>query len=150
MRIPVIACLVGLTFVSLVDAQRAAPSVSLPEATYSPKPIYRPEWAKRGLSGKGVVLVTIDSKTGNVSGVQMLQSTGSSELDGAALQAYSQWRFKPGSVPQVKMPITFAPRQATATSAQSKNPLPASSYFLILVGIVVLAMAFFRRGRRMK
>jgi len=78
----------------------------------------------------------------------MLQSTGSSELDGAALQAYSQWRFKPGSIPQVKMPITFAARQATSTSAQPGKPLPASYYLLILIGIVVVAMIFLRRRRR--
>jgi TonB family protein len=143
-----IAYLVALASVSLVDAQSAAPSVPLPEAIYSPKPVYRAEWAKRGLSGKGVVLVTIDPKTGNVFGVKMSQSTGSSELDGAALQAYSQWRFKPGSVPQVKMPITFAARQGTSMSAQSSKPLPASYYFLILIGIVVVAMAFFGRRRR--
>jgi TonB family protein len=142
------ACFAVLVFVSLVDAQSPAPSVPLPEAIYSPKPVYSPEWAKRGLSGKGVVLVTIDPKTGNVSGVRMLQSTGSSELDGAALQAYSKWRFKPGSVPQVKMPITFAARQATSTSAQPTKPLPASYYFLILIGIVVVAMAFLRRRTR--
>src|SRR5689334_24293074 len=99
--------IITFSFVSFAEGQSASPSVSLPVATYTPQPIYRPEWAKQGLAGKGVVLVTIDPKTGNVAGVKMLQSTGNQQLDGAALQAYSQWRFKPGSVPQVKMPIEF-------------------------------------------
>jgi TonB family protein len=148
MRRLAIACLATIGFPLLVDAQSVPPKAALPQAIYSPRPVYRPEWAKQGLSGNGVVLVTIDPKTGNVSGVRMLQSTGSSVLDGAALQAYSQWRFKPGSVTQVKMPISFAGRQAGPASAQPAKPLPASYYFLILVGVVVFAMAFFGRRRR--
>src|SRR5438477_7618649 len=100
-----LAYLIIFAATPLVCAQSASPSIALPQAIYSPQPVYRPEWAKQGLDGKGVVLVTIDSKTGKVAGVQMLQSTGNKQLDGAALQAYSQWRFKPSSVSQVKMPI---------------------------------------------
>jgi TonB family protein len=145
-----LAFLVAHGFSLSVDAQSAAPSVALPEAVYSPKPVYRPEWAKRGLSGSGMVLVTIDPKTGNVSGARMLQSTGSSELDGAALQAYSQWRFKPGSVPQLRMPITFAVRPPAPGSAQAAKPLPSSYYLLILIGIFAIAMVFSKRRRRLK
>src|SRR5262249_3715349 len=54
-----------------------------PKAIYTPQPAYRPEWAKQGLAGKGVALVTIDQQTGKVTGVRMLQSTGNKELDGA-------------------------------------------------------------------
>ncbi len=80
----------------------------------------------------------------------MLQSTGSSLLDGAALQAYSQWRFKPGSVTQVKMPITFTNRQAAQTPVRSARPPPASYYLLILFGLGVFATAVLRRRRKMK
>jgi hypothetical protein len=41
----------------------------------------------------------------------MLTNTGSKLLDGAAPEAYSQWRFQPGTVSQLKMPIEFANRQ---------------------------------------
>ena len=54
-----------------------------------PKPVYRAEWAKQGLTGKGVVLVAIDKQTGMVTGARMLTSTGNQQLDGAALQAYN-------------------------------------------------------------
>ncbi len=136
----------------LVRAQYASPSVALPQAIYSPQPVYRPEWAKQGLAGKGVVLVTIDPKTGSVAGVRMLQSTGNKQLDGAALQAYSQWRFKPGSVPQVKMPIEFASRSKGQTSTKAAQQRPASYWLLILLGLGALVSALpkllSRRGSR--
>ncbi len=125
-----------IPFVSLssVDAQPATPaqSVLLPQAIYSPQPVYRSEWAKQGLTGKGVVLVTIDPKTGMVTGTRMLQSTGNKLLDGAALEAYSKWRFKPGSVPQVKMPIEFAGRPRPQPSKQVQKQ-PAILYVLLIL-----------------
>lgn len=142
------AYIITFGFVSLLGAQPSSPSVSLPQATYTPQPVYRPEWAKQGLSGKGVVLVTIDPKTGTVAGVRMLQSTGNSLLDGAALDAYSKWRFKPGSVSQVKMPIEFTNRPGGQISAQAAKPFPASYYLLILIGVVVLVTTVLKRMKR--
>jgi TonB family protein len=147
-RLLVLAYIITLSFVSFAEGQSASPSVSLPVATYTPQPVYRPEWAKQGLSGKGVVLVTIDPKTGTVAGVRMLQSTGNALLDGAALDAYSKWRFKPGSVPQVKMPIEFANRPKGQISAQAAKPSPASYYFLILIGVGVVVATILKRMRR--
>jgi TonB family protein len=72
-----------------------------------PKPVYLPEWRAQGLTGKGIVLVTVDRKTGVVVGARMLKSTGSKLLDGSALEALSRWHFKPGSKPQVIIPIEF-------------------------------------------
>jgi TonB family protein len=137
-------------FVSVfsLHAQVAAPAAGQqpPKAIYTPKPVYRPEWAKQGLSGKGVVLVTIDQQTGKVTGARMLQSTGNKQLDGAALEAYSQWRFQPGTGSQVKIPIEFATRPKPATAKQAKRP-PAILYPLLILlgfGVAVLVM----RGRR--
>jgi TonB family protein len=135
---------------SRLNAQSATPTILLPRAIYAPKPVYRPEWAKQGLKGKGVALVTIDTKTGRVAGVRMLQSTGSQLLDGAALQAYSQWRFQPGSVPQVKMPIEFTnppPGQISSRGAPQRSTSP---WWLILVGIAAVLFAlpkFLSRSR---
>ena len=136
--------IISIVSLSSVNAQPDTPvqSVSLPQAVYSPQPVYRPEWAKQGLTGKGVVLVTIDPKTGMVTGTRMLQSTGSKLLDGAALEAYSKWRFKPGSVPQVKMPIEFASRPRPQPSKQVQKQ-PAILYVLLIVlafGVAVTAM----------
>ena len=132
LRFPIIP----LVSLSSVDAQPATPaqSVLLPQAIYSPQPVYRPEWTKQGLTGKGVVLVTIDPKTGMVTGTRMLQSTGNKLLDGAALEAYSKWRFKPGSVPQVKMPIEFASRPRPQPSKQVQKQPTILYVLLILLG----------------
>jgi TonB family protein len=121
-----------------------------PKAIYTPRPVYRPEWAKQELAGKGVVLVTIDQQTGKVTGARMLQSTGNKQLDGAALEAYSQWRFQPGTGSQVKIPIEFASRPKPM-APKATAPKPAILYpLLILVGfgVAVIAMRTRRRGAR--
>src|SRR5262249_43003192 len=117
-----------------------------PKAIYTPQPVYRPEWAKQGLAGKGVVLVTIDQQTGTVAGARMVQSTGNKQLDGAALEAYSQWRFQPGTGSQVKIPIEFASRPKPPPP-KAKALQPAILYpLLILIGFGLAVFAM--RGRR--
>jgi TonB family protein len=146
------AFVVSLAFVSSLHAQSASPvrQPSPPRAIYMPKPVYRAEWAKQGLTGKGVVLVNIDKQTGYVTGARMLTSTGNQQLDGAALQAYSQWRFGPRTVTvsQLKIPIEFANRPKPPTA--SRTPLkPAILYpLLILFGfaVAVIAMRARRKG----
>jgi len=145
-----LAIVVSLASVSSLHAQSASPvrQPPAPRAIYTPKPVYRAEWAKQGLTGKGVVLVNIDKQTGKVTGARMLTSTGNQQLDGAALQAYSQWRFDPRTVAvsQLKIPIEFANRPAPPTP--SRTPLkPAILYpLLILFGFAVAVMAM--RARR--
>ena len=118
-----------------------------PKAIYTPGPVYRPEWAKQGLSGKGVVLVTIDEQTGKVTGVRMLQSTGNKQLDGAALETYSQWRFQPGTGSQVKVPIEFASRPKPPAPKRTASQ-PVFLYpLLILIGFGVAVMAMRSRKR---
>ena len=142
-----------LVSVSSLHAQNGTPAVGQqppPKAIYTPKPVYRPEWAKQGLTGKGVVLLTIDQQTGKVTGARMLQSTGNKQLDGAALEAYSQWRFQPGSVPQVKIPIEFANRP-NPPAPKRTTPQPAILYPLLILlgfGVAVIAMRTRRRGVR--
>jgi TonB family protein len=139
---------VSLAFVSSVHAQPASPvrQPPPPRAIFTPQPIYRAEWAKQRLTGKGVVLVNIDKQTGNVTGARMLTSTGNQQLDGAALQAYSQWRFDPRTVAvsQLKIPIEFANRPPPPTA---KRTLPQPVTLLILLVIAGAAMAFFRKRR---
>ena len=141
--------LFALASVCSLHAQIGTPAArpQPPKAIYTPAPVYRPEWAKQGLAGKGVVLVTIDQQTGGVTGARMLKSTGNKQLDGAALEAYSQWRFQPGTGSQVKIPIEFASRPKPATAKQAKSP-PAILYpLLVLVGFGVAVMAMRRRSR---
>jgi TonB family protein len=135
-----------------LHAQTGGPPAGFqpPKGIYTPQPVYRPEWAKQGLTGKGVVLVTIDQQTGKVAGVRMLESTGNKQLDGAALETYSQWRFQPGTGSQVKIPIEFANRPKAPPPKRTAWQ-PALLYpFLILIGFVlaVLVMRSRRTGAR--
>jgi hypothetical protein len=76
----------------------------------------------------------------------MLQSTGNKQLDGAALEAYSQWRFQPGTGLQVKIPIEFATRPKVSVARQTKPPQTLLYPVLILIGLGVAVAAM--RGRR--
>jgi TonB family protein len=76
-------------------------------AIHAAAPIYPLECRARGITGSGIVLATVDKKTGAVIGARMLKSTGNKLLDGSALEALSRWRFKPGTVSQVRIPINF-------------------------------------------
>ena len=142
---------VTLLSASSLRAQPASPvgQPRPPQAIYTPTPVYRTEWAKQRLTGKGVVLVTIDQQTGNVTGAKMLTSTGNQQLDGAALQAYSQWRFDPKTVAvsQLKIPIEFAKRPAPQPA---KRTLPQPVTLLIVLAIAGAAMAFFRRRKSVR
>jgi TonB family protein len=108
--------------------------------------VYRGEWAKQRLTGKGVVLVNIDKQTGNVTGARMLTSTGNQRLDGAALQAYSQWRFDPRTVAvsQLKIPIEFANRPKPQPA---KRALPQPVIILIVLAVAGAAVGILRRKR---
>jgi TonB family protein len=148
MRKVFLVLVVGLAFVSSVHAQPASPvrQPPPPRAIFTPQPVYRTEWAKQRLTGKGVVLVNIDKQTGKVTGARMLMSTGNQQLDGAALQAYSQWRFDPRTVAisQLKIPIEFANRPAPQPA---KRTLPQPVILLILLVIAGAAIGFFRKRR---
>ena len=90
----VIAFLFAFVSSSSLHAQvRTPPRPEPPKAIYTPRPVYRPEWAKQGLIEKGAVLVTIGQQTGKVTGARMLQTTGNKQLDGAALEDHFRVAF---------------------------------------------------------
>jgi TonB family protein len=145
---PLVLTLVSLCSLHAQSVTPAGPGTSV-KPIYTPKPAYQAEWAKRGLTGKGVVLVTIDKDTGKVTGAQMLQSTGSKLLDGSALEAYSKWRFAPGTVSQVKIPVEFANRPIPQMAA--KRTPPAIFYpLLIFLGLGALVMATLKRRKHIR
>jgi TonB family protein len=76
-------------------------------ATYAPKPPYPYEARSRHLTGSGVCVLSIDLASGSVTEASMAQSIGNSILDNAATSTFRQWKFRPGSVAKVKVPITF-------------------------------------------
>ena len=54
--------------------------------------------------------LTLDLKTGTVSKVTVLQSTGAAMLDASAIEAFRRWQWKPGKWKEIDMPITFTMR----------------------------------------
>jgi TonB family protein len=85
--------------VSLSVAQSMAITAPLPEYTY--------EMKRRNLAGNGICLVTVDTTTGTVTDATMFQSTGNALLDKLTTQTFKSWRFKPGTVSQVRVPISY-------------------------------------------
>ncbi len=76
-------------------------------AISAPRPDYPYEARRQHITGSGVCVVTVDTASGNVTDATMAQSTGNSSLDNSTLSAFRRWRFKPGSVSRVRIPITF-------------------------------------------
>lgn len=76
-------------------------------ALYAPKPQYPYEARSRHVTGSGVIVCSVDSGSGNVSSCSVSSSTGSPILDNAATSAFRQWRFRPGTLSKVNIPITF-------------------------------------------
>jgi protein TonB len=74
---------------------------------YAPRPVYPYEARRRRLTGSGVALLTVDQTSGDVIDVIMAQSCGNAILDNSTLDALRRWRFRPGSVTKVQVPITY-------------------------------------------
>lgn len=76
-------------------------------AINAPRPEYPYEARSRHITGSGVCVVTVDTASGSVTDASMAQSIGNPILDNSAVSAFRRWRFKPGTVSKVKIPITF-------------------------------------------
>jgi TonB family protein len=76
-------------------------------AVNAPRPNYPYEARAHHLQGSGIAILTVDPATGNVTNVVMRASTGVPSLDDAAISTFRRWRFKPGIVTKVRVPINF-------------------------------------------
>ena len=77
-------------------------------ATFTPLPKYPARARSPGVTGIGVCIVSVDPASGSVTGASMEQSTGDPTLDKSAVNAFRKWRFKPGTVSKVRIPIEFS------------------------------------------
>jgi TonB family protein len=73
---------------------------------FKPTISYPYEARRSKITGSGVIVVSV-GPDGSVQDASMGQSTGSPILDNTATAAFRRARFKPGTVPRVKIPITF-------------------------------------------
>ena len=87
------------TELSLGVAQAMAVSAPLPEYPYEAK--------HANVTGSGVCVMIVDTTSGKVTNVMMAQSTGNAILDKVTTETFRRWRFKPGSVSQVRVPISY-------------------------------------------
>jgi TonB family protein len=106
-----IACL-SVTVVSSAVAEDKSVSTETKKrsavAIYAPPPAFPFVAWRNEYSGSGVALLEVDKRTRSVTSATMLKSTGHRILDHAALKAFRQWRFMPGAVTKVKVPIRYA------------------------------------------
>jgi TonB family protein len=87
------------TSLSLSVAQAMAVSAPLPEYPYEAK--------HANVTGSGVCVMIVDAASGKVTNAMMAQSTGNAILDKVTTETFRRWRFKPGSVSQVRVPISY-------------------------------------------
>jgi TonB family protein len=82
---------------------RATPK---PRLVYAPAPAFPPGASLPGLSGTGRFRLSFDAQ-GNVTNIQLIQSTGNRLFDESAIRTLRQWKCSPGQGWAVTVPVTF-------------------------------------------
>jgi protein TonB len=71
------------------------------------EPEYPIGFVTHGAKGRGRFQLTINSRSGLVDEVKIIQSTGYADLNKLAVKALLQWQFKPGTPSPVEVPVEF-------------------------------------------
>jgi TonB family protein len=71
---------------------------------------FPPQLRVYGWNGKGLFLLTVNARTGDVDEIKVLKSTGHVLFNELAAKAFFQWKFQPGSARQVQVPVEFYSR----------------------------------------
>lgn len=100
------ALIIGLTACVAISSV-LADKVSMEDILYKVGPRYPSDYRRDRIGGTGRYRMNIDFKTGKVTSVTVVKSTGSDGLDREAIFALRRWRFKPGKAREVEIPITF-------------------------------------------
>ena len=90
------------------------PIVDMKDTVYAPRPVYPFDARRRNLQGSGMFIIRV-RPNGTVARVEIEDSTGAPLLDQVAVAAFSKWRFKPGKVTAVRVPMHFTMRGAPYT-----------------------------------
>ena len=101
---------VRLAFMALLCAwQLPVIAQSYPKAYayYAPRPAYPISARLKHIEGSGIFTVNIDQKRGFVTSVTVKKSTGSKELDEAAIDALRRWKFRVPTKASADVPLSF-------------------------------------------
>jgi TonB family protein len=66
---------------------------------------YPAEAMRRGIVGTGIYELRIDPKTSHEKSIVVIAAAGNPMLDQASMRALLKWRFKPGTVVSVRLPL---------------------------------------------
>ena len=115
-----------LTATDVHGAKRSCPVSKPPgwlaDAVEKPEVQY-PEWGKNHHEqGVGVFRMSVDSKTGKVTTVSAVKSTGFRDLDDSAIAALGRWRWKPGTWKETDVVIGFQLGKGPGAAPQAGLP----------------------------
>lgn len=71
------------------------------------RPEFPVSFARRGAEGRGVFLLKLNPRTGDVDQVQVVRHMRFKALEELAVRAFFQWKFQPGTPGPVKVPCEF-------------------------------------------
>jgi TonB family protein len=113
LKIAIVTLIASLAGSSSTQAQRhgVEPLVTTgapPGLIKKIEPEYPIGYVIHGAKGRGRFRLTINSRSGLVDEVKILQSTGYRELNEMAVKALLQWQFKPGTPSPVEVPVEFS------------------------------------------
>jgi len=60
------------------------------------------------MSTQGIYRMSINQKTGDVDEVGVVLRSGNKRLDAAAVMTFFKWKFKPGTIKQLDVPVSFS------------------------------------------
>jgi TonB family protein len=95
----------GVRHFSTKYPRQSAPWIRDRVKSFAPDYPYR-DRAQRN-EGTGIFRMTLDLKTGAVTRVTMVKSTGFATLDRSTIGAFRRWRWQPGKWKEIEMPIRF-------------------------------------------
>ena len=112
LKIAILTLIAALAGFSSAEAQRHGTNPIV--TTGSPaglvkkiEPEYPIGFVIHGAKGRGRFRLTINSRSGLVDEVKIVQSTGYQDLNKLAVKALLQWQFKPGTASPVEVPVEF-------------------------------------------
>jgi len=123
-----------LVIVAIVSASVALAAEDIKFAVYAPRPRYSYEALARRLQGSGTAILTVEPATGNVTNVVMATSTGVRSLDDETISTFRRWRFKPGTVSKVRIPISFTLSRGGGSIVRVEKALPMDQVLAPFLG----------------